>query len=533
MNRNRLSLLVMLGLIAALALAGCAGGGAANNGVNESSSTAPANAEQAGAAAQEKIAVYAFSRNLADLDPSTASTDEYNVFINTYETLTTYDPRAENPIQPLLATSWESNEDGTEWTFHLREGVTFHDGTPFNAEAVKYSIERVIQKEVLAYTFPVDHIDVIDDYTVKFTLQFPAPFAMLLATPWGGYMVSPATADKDADWFNQGNDAGTGPYMIESYEPGQRMVIGQYKDYWGGWTGDEFTKVVFELVEDATVREQMIRGGEADYTWDLAYDNYASLGDGVQVLVQPGHQVALIGLNTIKPPLDNVQVRKALEYSFPGDVVAKNTYGGYAKKATGIVPSNMWVEDPGLKGYEFDLDKAKSLLKEAGVAEGTTLEYTYLVQNPEAKTIGELWKAELAKIGVTLDIQGQPIETVIGRLGDPATAWDALGTDWNTGVPNMYDMLAPYFHSQYAIFPISYYNNPDYDALIDEALATSGTDMKAANALYAKAQQMLLDDAVMIPVVEIPTVAAARADLKNIQLNPSYPNAVRWVEVRR
>ena len=534
MNRNRVSVLFALGLVWALVLTACGSGApSAPAPVEEANGAGAAQEAQEGAAPQQKIAVYAFSRNLADLDPSTASTDEYNVFINTYETLTTYDPKAEDPIQPLLATSWESNEDGTEWTFKLRQGVTFHDGTPFNAEAVKYSIERTIQKEVLGYQFPVDSIDVIDDYTVKFNLQFSAPFAMLLATPWGAYMVSPSTADKDADWFNQGNEAGTGPYMIESYEPNQRLVITQYKDYWGGWTGDEFTKVVFELVEDATVREQMIRSGEADYTWDLAYDNYAALGPDIQVLVEPGFQVSLVGLNTAKPPVDNIQVRKALAYSYPADTIVQNIYGGYAKKATGIVPSSMWVEQPDLKGYEFDLDKAKSLFQDAGVAEGTSIDYTYLIQNPELKTVGELWKAELAKIGINLEIQGQPIETVIGRLGDPATAWDALGTDWNTGVPNMYDMLAPYFHSQNAIFPISYYNNPEYDALLDEALALSGVDMKGANKLYAQAQQILLGDAVMIPVAEVAHVAAARADLKNIRLNPAHPYAIRWYEVRR
>ncbi len=195
------------------------------------------------------IAVYATPTTFPDLDPSSGFSNDNIVTGNAYETLTFYNPPGSaTEISPKLATSWDTSADGLTWTFHLREGVKFHDGSDFNAAAVKFSIERTMKLGLgAAYIFdPVDAINVIDDHTVEFKLKYTAPLDLIMATGYAAWIMSPtAVGDKTGDWFNAGHDAGTGPYMIDSYDVGQRLVMKKFDGYWGGWQDGQFDTVVF------------------------------------------------------------------------------------------------------------------------------------------------------------------------------------------------------------------------------------------------------------------------------------------------
>jgi peptide/nickel transport system substrate-binding protein len=202
----------------------------------------------------ENIFVYTEGPSFPDIDPSISFSNDSVVMGNAYETLTFYNaPGSAEVLSPVLATSWEASEDGLSWTFHLREGVKFHDGTDFNAEAVEYSVERSINLGLGAAFIwdAVEDVVVVDDYTVEFKLTYPAPMDLIAAAGYAAWIFSPACTEAQgenaSEWFNEGHDCGSGPYMIESREKGTRLIMTRFDDYWGGWREGQFDKVVFEI----------------------------------------------------------------------------------------------------------------------------------------------------------------------------------------------------------------------------------------------------------------------------------------------
>jgi peptide/nickel transport system substrate-binding protein len=171
----------------------------------------------------EHVFVYAHGPTFPDIDPSISFSNDSVVMGNACETLVFYNPPGSKQVlSPQLATSWESSSDGLTWTFHLRKGVKFHDGTDFNAEAVEYSVERTINLGLGAAFIwdSVEGVNVIDDYTVGYA----APLDLVAASGYGAWMFSPtcteAQGEKASEWFNEGHGCGSGPYVIESYERG-------------------------------------------------------------------------------------------------------------------------------------------------------------------------------------------------------------------------------------------------------------------------------------------------------------------------
>ena len=492
--------------------------------------------------AEPNIAIYAHPVTLPDLDPSPGFSDENVVTTQVYETLTFYNPPGSaETLGPKLATSWESSADAMTWTFNLREGVKFHDGSDFNAEAVKFSIERTMGIDLgAAYIYaPIESIEVVDDLTVQFNLSFAAPMDLVLASGYGAWIFSPTTVEgKDSAWFNEGNDAGTGPYTIESYDPGQRLVLTRFDDYWGGWEAGQFDKVIIETVEDRTVAEQMLRAGEADFTYGLPFENYDALADalGVTVNITPSFQNLLALLNHRKGPTSDPLVRQALSYSFPYKAVVENLYAGLGTQARGSIPAGMWGHDPGLLQYTLDLDKARELLDQAGYPDGGfELSYTFVAGDLDEQQVGELWRAELAKLGIDLKVEGLQWEAQWDlAISDPESAQDAFSFYWWPDYVTPYGFLFGMFHSEdEPFFNLGYYDNPDFDALIDEGNEVSGVDIDAAADIFIEAQTMLVEDGAAIFIVDLPDIHVIRDDITGYVNNPAYPHVAFWYDLRR
>lgn len=476
-----------------------------------------------------------------DMDPSLAVSGEHAAYVNVYETLLRYNPPgSKEKFTPLLATSWESSEDGKTWTFNLREGVKFHDGTPFDANAVKLSIERT--KKLNGPPAPlwsaVKEIKAKDDHTVVFELDYPAPLDLIASSSGGAWIISPAAVDKDAQWFQAGNDAGTGPYMIEKFEPGQRLVLTRFDDYWGGWKEGQFGKVVFETILDVNTRQQKIKAGEVDWISDIPYENLASMDalPGVKVVTGPSFQNLMGVLNTRKGPLQDVRVRQALAYSFPYETYITNALSGYATQAKGPVPFGLPGHDQGLQPYTHDLEKAKALLKEAGYENGGfELAISYGAGFDYQQRMAELWKPELAKLGITLNLKPLTWDAqwALGK-SSPDKAQDIFGTMWFPGYPTPYDFLFPLFHSEeQTLFNFAYWGNPKYDELVDKANQALGVDRAAAEQMFKDAQKILLDEATAVFIADTPTVTVVREDLNGYVINPAYTYAVFAYELTR
>jgi len=505
--------------------------------------TAPAAQATSAEVDPKSVFVYAHPTAFPDLDPAKSYSNDSVVTSNCYETLTFYNPPGSKDIlSPKLASSWESNSDATEWTFHLRPGVTFQDGTPFNSEAVKYSVAKTKELGVgAAYIWDsVNEMATPDENTIVFKLGYPAPLDLIASSGYAAWMYSPTAYEKNgSDWFNQGNCAGTGPYSIQSYERGSRLVMTRNEKYWGGWKPGQFTKIVFEISQDPVVLQQKIESGTADFTYEIPADNIATIQKNhpeIVVYNNPSFQNLVGLLNTKKPPLDNVKVRQALEYSFPYQQFLEGVMGNRATQSRGAVPVGMWGHGDNLTQYTYDLEKAKQLLTEAGhPGGGFDLLMTYSTGDLDEQQLGELWKAELAKLGINLEVRGMNWEAQwdLGK-SDPSKAQDIFVQYWWPDYISPYSFLKSMFHSETPTpFNLGYYNNPTYDQMIDKANEIAGTDRPKSAQMFIDAQQILLDDSVSLFFYDRANQHLALSSVKGFMDNPAYPHVVFVYDLTR
>ncbi|HSV91770.1 MAG TPA: ABC transporter substrate-binding protein [Desulfobacterales bacterium] len=493
------------------------------------------------APAAPQVLVYANPTTFPDLDPSTGFSNDNVVVSNVYETLTRWDPGSDPQIQPLLATSWSASADGLTWTFNLRPGVTFHDGTPLNAAAVKYSIERTMSlgRGAAFIWDAVEAITVVDDLTVEFTLSYEAPLDLIASSGYGAWIMSPtATEGKDNAWFNAGNGSGTGPYMFYSYEKDQRVVLKRFDAYWGGWKPGQFDTVIFRVVGDAITRQKMVESGEADFTHAIPTENLPALraNPNVRVVTNPSYRNMLILLNTAKAPTNDVRVRQALSFAFPYQVAIDATMAGYATRSRGPVPAALLDGADRVPQYTHDLDRARALLADAGYADGgIALTLTITAGDTVAQQTAELYRAELAKIGVDLTVKALNWEAQWSLArGDPTQAQDMFMFYWWPTYPTPYDFLFNMFHSEDTPnFNLGYYKNPAFDALINEANTLLASDRAAAMRMFVEASTMIVDDAAAIFVNDQQNIHVVSASLKGFVDNPAYPHVLFVYDLSR
>lgn len=485
----------------------------------------------------ENVGIQALPGEIASLDPPYMLTSEDTALgFNMYETLTRWDPEKKTPV-PQLATSWQSNPTGTEWTFSLRQGVKFHDGTPLTARDVKASLDRNIKIGMVAYDFiGVDSIEVVDDYTVKFVTNAPRNMPLILSAQYGMFIYSVSAVDQPKEWWAQGHDAGTGPYRMTSFEPGTRAILDYFPDYWGGWQSGQFSKVVYNIVEDPTVRDQMIRSGDADITSELPFDSLESLKStaGIEVLPFLPLSQLIFGFDLSNQPLDNVDVRRALAMSFPYEDVFKGVYRGNGRISVGSGPTALWDPPADFPHYKLDLEEARALLKKAGHAAGLELNLAALTGSKETLEAIRLWQSELAQIGVKLNIR----ELAGGAFWDAAynaknTEYDIFVVAASGDVPSPYAWLIVFTSSQFGWMPAIGYKNPEFDKLVFDAWALEATDSKAAHELWVKAQRILHDQAVSIFAMDAPVLFAYKNNLTGFTPNPPYSDIVFWYPMKR
>ena len=465
-----------------------------------------------------------------DLDPATSFSNDGAVLANAYETLTRYVPApdgGEPKIEPVLATEWSASENGLTWTFKLREGVTFSDGEPLTAAAVKASINRTISVGGGAafIWWPLDNITTPDELTVVMNLNTPQPMDIIAASGYAAWIISPNATNKNNAWFNEGNSAGTGPYVIERYDPGQRVVMARHKNYRGGYEDGQFDKVIFEVVEDPVLMRQMIESGKADMISNPGYEHLDALDtrDDVTVVSKASFQT-LFGLyNLKKPPLDDRRVRQALSLAFPYNEVIASGTNGLGQRAMGVVPRGIWGHDAQAPVPSLDLEQAATLLKDAGVTE-LELTMTHGAGDALQSLAGELWRANLASVGVTLNLQPMTWDAqwALGK-SDATAAQDIFVMYWWPTFMTPYDYLINLFHTEPSPnFNLGYYSNADFDNRIDDAHELSGVDRASSAAAFVEAQRMIIEDAAAVFMLDVPGVHVLRSDVVGFVDNPAY-----------
>ena len=467
-------------------------------------------------------------------DPSMSFSTEALYMANIYEPLLWVNPAgADTEFTPALATSWDKSDDGLTWTFHLREGVKFHDGETLTADAVKRSIERAQAVGGAAFIWaPLDTIETPDDLTVVFHLKYAAPVDLIASSLYGAWIVSPKAldaVDADSTYFEAGKEAGTGPYMLTDYTPDSEVVLSAFPDYWGGWDDATHYNIVdVNITADENVRLQLLTDGETDLSFALPATSYQSFVDNPDFNVYTGTTFFNYTgfLNVTRPPLDNKQVRQAIAYAIPYDDLILVGVDGRGTQSHGPVPEGVFPYSPDVPQYHQDLDKARELLKEAGhEGGGFTLNMTYASENNIEEKIAPLIADALGQIGITVNIQ--PIlfnQQWEEAKADPANAQDIfLLLYWPTYSDAGSDNLWSMFHSsETPFFNLSYYNNPDYDKLIDDAITLAGTDRAGAQKLYDQAMNILVDDSPALFLMDVGVWNAVPKTVEGFEYNPNY-----------
>lgn len=459
------------------------------------------------------------------------------------ETLVTF-PDESTQIVPGLAESWTIAKDGLTYTFKLRKGVRFHDGTPLNAEAVKFSIERQINPEhpankigkfpFASYFFGnVKAVEAVDDQTVRFVLKEPRASFLAVLTAGAASIVSPAAVKKwGADYPL--NPVGTGPFKYASWQRGQHVVLEKNPDYWRGPV--KLERVVYRPIVEDQARLTELMTGALDVIVGVPPDFVAQLeGSGkVSILKQVGAHVWYLGINNQKKPFDDKRVRQALNYAVNKDAIVKDVLKGTGSVSRGPVLPNTWGADAALKAYPYDPQKAKQLLAEAGFPNGfsTTLwvpESGSGMQSPVA--MSTVMQSNLKAIGVTVALQTMEWGAFLAKLRSQEQELFALS--WMAGTEDPDMVLYPLLHSSQWT-PNgpnrAMYKNAKFDELLAQARIV--TEQAERAKLYREAQKILIDDAPWVFVDHEVQIAALSKRVTGFKLHPSFDLRVETIALR-
>ncbi len=485
-------------------------------------------------AAAPKTLVVGMVAEPTSMDPGQLSDiNSMRVLSSVYDTLVRFKEESFT-LQPGLATAWTIAPDGLTYTFTLRKGVKFHDGTPFNADAVKFTYDRLLDpKHPSADTGPfpfatfyygaIKQVIVVDPYTVRFVLK--QPFSPLLnnLTLNTGRIVSPAAVKKWGKEFAS-HPAGTGPFKFESWQKNVRIVLDANPGYWGG--APKLDRLIFRpLIEEQTRVTELLSGG-VDFVVDVPPDNVEQIKKDARFTYygQPGPHIWWVTLNTQKKPFSDVRVRRAVNYAVNRDALAREILKGTATSASGpIPPAITWAYTDQVTKYPYDPDRAKKLLAEAGYPNGFSAVFWIPesgsgMQSP--KTMAQAIQADLAAVGITATIQTFEWGAYLSKYGKgfgEEADMGAMSFMLDPGDPA--PMLSLVIDGQGG-FRGGSYQNTEVDKLLAEATGT--VDLKERGELYHQVQKLVVDDAPWIFVDNAIQTAAGLKRVTGFKLHPSF-----------
>lgn len=469
------------------------------------------------------------------LDPhAVTAVNDFRILMNIYDGLTRYrDGTLE--VEPALAESWIISDDGLTYTFKLREGITFHDGAPLDAEAVKFNFDRMLKEDhpfhdtgpfPLAFYFSaVEDVTAVDELTVEFKLNEPfAPFLSNLAYPTG-LIVSPAGVEEHGKDFGR-NPSGTGAFEFEEWQANSRVVIVRNEDYWDGAAPLE--AVIFRPITDTNTRIAEMLSGGLDVMVEVPPDSLRQFRDDAAFTVheQAGPHVWFLILNLKEGPFTSKEVRQAADYAINKQALVENILQGTAEIAAGPTPPAFaWAYNEALQPYPYDPDKARQLLEEAGY-DGTELTF-YVTEGGSGMldpvAMGTAIQADLQAVGMKVNIETYEWNTFLGKV-NPGLEGNADMAEmaWMTNDPDTLPFLALRSEAwpDKGGFNSGYYSNEKVDELLDTA--RTATDQEERAKLYKEMQEIVQEDAPWVFVANWKQNAVIGANVENFALQPSF-----------
>ncbi|TDE89505.1 ABC transporter substrate-binding protein [Occultella glacieicola] len=456
------------------------------------------------------------------LDPNkTSSYFSFQVLENVYDTLVETDANLE--MQPALAESWDTSDDQLTWTFTLREGVTFHDGSEFTSEDVVYSYRRIIDEELSnAWKFTsISDIQAPDPITVVITLTQPTPN---LLSNLGGF--------KGMAIVNQENvesgeittaPVGTGPFALTEYASGDHITLEANPDYWGG--APSLAGVEYQFISEPSTALAALRSGEIDWTDVVPPQQVEELegDDAVELGVAPSSDYWYLALNEAREPWSDPRARQAIAYAIDRDAIIQAvSYGTAAANQLAIPEQSIWYTE--YDTYSTDLDRAQELLDEVGYT-GGTLDLLVTTDYPETVTAAQIIASNLEPLGIEVSIRQPDFSTWLDEQN--TGNFDMLMMGW-LGNIDPDDFYYAQHHSG-GSSNAQGYANAEVDELLDAGRVE--TDQDARYDLYAQAATIIADEASYIYLYNPSVIQAWSPDLTGYEVLPDRAIRFRSVEL--
>ena len=526
----------LLAVIMALTFTACGGGNNGGNTANtdtkqeETTKTEEKTEEKkeaSTATSPDNDLVIAMQADATHLDPHVSGNGVSNTVTNTmYESLVTFD--ADTNIVPMLAKEWTMSEDGKSYTFTLNEGVTFHDGEPFNAEAVIANWERGQADQTLRiYSQTKAWVNAVADSEYQLTITLDQPNNTFLNKLTQVRIVSPkAIKELGKDGLAKAS-AGTGPYIFSERVDGGYTKMVRNENYWR--EGPKVDTLTFKVVPEDGARIAMLQTGEADIITPVPPIQVEKIANNSDIIVQneKGITYRYVTLNknyTLadgRKPFDDVRVRQAMNYAFDSEAFCQVVFQGYAVKPTSIFSSSIMYyaeQTP----YDKDLDKAKALMEEAGYADGFPV--TIWVDNTTIEMQGaEFVKQQMAEINIDVNVEPQESTVIADRTSAPEdqTEVQMWYVNWSSGSYEADGSMRSILHGDKyppAGYNTAFYNNAEFNKLLDDALVA--TDSAEIAKLYSEAQAIAWEECPWIFLANDNSISAMRSYVKGLTYKP-------------
>lgn len=497
---------------------------------------------QTAAAIEPKVGgtlVFGRGGDSVGLDPAARTDGEsFNVTDHIFDNLVTLKAGTTEVI-PSLADRWDISPDGKQYTFHLHPGVKFHDGTPLNADAVVFSFKRQLDPKHEAYSFggPYSYLQAmgldklikdvvkIDDLKVRFDLVKPnAPFIATMSMQ-AFAVVSPTAVLKHKQDFAQ-HPVGSGPYKFKVWDKKQKIVLEANQDYWG--RKPYVQTVIFRSIPDNNTRLQEMMAGNL-HVMDNPDTNHLialekKLGDKVKFAKAPGFNIGYMAMNHDKKPFDDVRVRRAIAHAINKKAIVDTVYNGFATPAKNPMPPTVWGYNDSIQDYEYNPDKAKALLKEAGLEKGFETDLWAMPvprpYMPDGRKVAEAIQGDLAKIGIKVKIVSYDWGTYLKNTSNGDHSMALLGWTGDIGDPD--NFLYVLLDKDNTVKPaqnISFYRSDKLHELLTKAQVES--DVKVRTELYKQAQQVIHDDCPLVPIAHSVDVVPVQKSVENYIMDPT------------
>lgn len=553
--------LLLLSLILAVALVACGGDDEPADTGNEgdtSETTDEGPDDSTDDATEESTSggtlIFARGGDSQSLDyASTQDGESSRITLQIYESLLRFNENSFE-VEPSLAERWEVADDNVTYTFYLREGVKFHDGTDFNADAVLTNFERwsdpdhefAFKDDGYAYSVYgnqfggfkgddghiIQEINVINDYEIEFVLK--EPFGAFLQNMAMSYfaITSPAALAEYGPDINE-NPVGTGPFKFVSWTRNDSIVLDKFEDYWmAGYP--KLDRVIFQVIPDNSARLTALRAGEIDIMDGLAPDDYETIKNeaGLQAFERETNNFGYLGFNVEMEPFDNPLVRQAMHHAVDKEGLIALLYAGLAEPAKNPLPPAYLGYNDSIEPYEYNPERARELLAEAGYPDGFEFDlWTMPVARPympDPVRAGEVLQANFADVGLTANIVTMEWATYLDEITKGVQDVFMLGWSGTNGDSDYFlgNLLGtngiPDSNS-------TFYSNADVDALLAQARTT--VDEGERDALYQEALAIIHEDSPMITLVHSIPVLAGSDRVKNYVPHLSTSEPLTFVEL--